>query len=190
MARDRILQIYRGTTAQNNAFTGAQGEITMDTTRKELRVHDGSTVGGNLVGLKPGFVCPFAGTTAPDGWLICDGSAISRTTYADLFAVIGTTYGEGDGNTTFNLPKGNFPFGTSIPTIPEQDAVATHPINQLVFYKLDGNKYSANNPHLLLTTSSGGLRNQSTSASNTGDQLGISLYVDPIANGIKAVIKY
>lgn len=105
MSRDRIIQVYRGTTAQNDAFTGAAGEITMDTTRKELRVHDGSTAGGNLVGLKPGFVCPFAGTTAPDGWLICDGSAVSRTTYADLFAVIGTTYGAGDGNSTFNLPN-------------------------------------------------------------------------------------
>lgn len=46
----------------------------------------------------------YAGDTAPTGWLFCDGSAISRTTYADLFAVIGTTYGVGDGSTTFNLP--------------------------------------------------------------------------------------
>ena len=105
MARDRILQIYRGTTAQNNAFTGAQGELTMDTDRKEIRIHDGSTAGGNVVGLTPGFIAPFAGSTAPDGWLVCDGSAISRTRYADLFAVIGTTYGEGDGNSTFNLPN-------------------------------------------------------------------------------------
>ena len=43
-------------------------------------------------------------TGAPNGWLICDGSAVSRTTYATLFAVIGTTYGTGDGSTTFNLP--------------------------------------------------------------------------------------
>lgn len=43
--------------------------------------------------------------TPPTGWLICDGSAISRTTYADLFAIIGTTYGAGDGSTTFNLPN-------------------------------------------------------------------------------------
>lgn len=51
--------------------------------------------------------------TPPSGWLICDGSAVSRTTYADLFAVIGTTYGAGDGSTTFNLPdfKGVFPLG-------------------------------------------------------------------------------
>jgi len=54
--------------------------------------------------LPPGAVLPFAGTTAPDGWLVCDGSAISRTTYADLYAYIGTLYGSGDGVTTFNLP--------------------------------------------------------------------------------------
>lgn len=52
-----------------------------------------------------GVVLPFAGTSAPSGWLLCDGSAISRTTYANLFAVLGTTYGLGDGSTTFNLPN-------------------------------------------------------------------------------------
>jgi microcystin-dependent protein len=51
--------------------------------------------------------------TPPTGWLICDGSAVSRTTYADLFAVLGTAYGVGDGTTTFNLPdlRGRFPLG-------------------------------------------------------------------------------
>lgn len=52
-----------------------------------------------------GVVQAFAGNTLPDGWLACDGSAVSRTTYADLYAVIGDTYGAGDGNTTFNLPN-------------------------------------------------------------------------------------
>ncbi|NBO39768.1 phage tail protein [bacterium] len=52
----------------------------------------------------PSVVLPFAGTSAPDGWLLCQGQAISRTTYAALFAVVGTTYGVGDGSTTFNLP--------------------------------------------------------------------------------------
>lgn len=51
-----------------------------------------------------GLVAPFAGTTAPALWALCYGQAISRTTYAALFAVIGTTYGVGDGTTTFNLP--------------------------------------------------------------------------------------
>ena len=51
-----------------------------------------------------GTIIPYGGTTAPTGFLVCDGSAVSRTTYAALFAVIGTKYGEGDGSTTFNLP--------------------------------------------------------------------------------------
>jgi len=51
-----------------------------------------------------GTVLPFAGSTAPEGWLLCFGQAVSRTTYANLFAVIGTTFGTGDGSTTFNLP--------------------------------------------------------------------------------------
>lgn len=54
--------------------------------------------------LPVGLVFPFAGTTVPDSFLECNGAAVSRTTYADLFAVIGTTYGTGDGSTTFNLP--------------------------------------------------------------------------------------
>ncbi len=55
----------------------------------------------------------YAASTAPDGYLICDGSAVSRTAYAALFAVISTTYGTGDGSTTFNLPnfKGRAPIG-------------------------------------------------------------------------------
>ena len=54
--------------------------------------------------LPSGMLAPFAGSTAPDGWLLSDGTAISRTTYASLFAIIGTTYGSGNGTTTFNLP--------------------------------------------------------------------------------------
>ena len=52
-----------------------------------------------------GIVQAFAGSTTPTGWLLCDGSAVSRTDYADLYAVIGDTYGAGDGTTTFNLPN-------------------------------------------------------------------------------------
>lgn len=51
-----------------------------------------------------GTVDDFAGATAPTGWLLCYGQAVSRTDYADLFAVIGTDYGSGDGSTTFNVP--------------------------------------------------------------------------------------
>jgi len=51
-----------------------------------------------------GGIQAYAGSSSPTGWLICDGSAVSRTTYSDLFAAISTTYGVGDGSTTFNLP--------------------------------------------------------------------------------------
>ena len=51
-----------------------------------------------------GSVIPYAGASAPTGFLLCDGSNVSRTTYATLFAVIGTTYGAGDGSSTFALP--------------------------------------------------------------------------------------
>jgi len=51
-----------------------------------------------------GTVFPFAGSTAPTGWLLAFGQAVSRTTYSKLFAAISTTYGSGDGSTTFNLP--------------------------------------------------------------------------------------
>ena len=63
----------------------------------------------------PGAVIPYAGSSAPDGWLLCDGRTVSRTTYAALFAVIGVTYGSGDGNTTFALPnlQGRVAAGTS-----------------------------------------------------------------------------
>jgi len=55
-------------------------------------------------------VLPYAASTAPDGWLLCNGSAVSRTTYAALFAAIGTSYGSGDGSTTFNLPDYRWTF--------------------------------------------------------------------------------
>lgn len=60
-----------------------------------------------------GTCLPFAGGSAPSGWLLCDGSAVSRSTYAALFAVISTSYGVGDGATTFNLPdmSDNYPKG-------------------------------------------------------------------------------
>ena len=51
-----------------------------------------------------GSIAAFAGSSLPAGWLLCDGSAISRETYSALFDAVGTTYGTGDGSTTFNVP--------------------------------------------------------------------------------------
>ena len=73
-----------------------------------------------------GEITMWATNTAPTGWLVCDGSAVSRSTYSALFGVLSTTYGVGDGSTTFNLPnlKGRVPVGrdasdTSFDTIGE-----------------------------------------------------------------------
>lgn len=91
-------------------------------------IHIGDAAGGDLAGTypdptvpglatvsPPGGIMLYAGVAAPTDWLLCDGSAVSRTTYADLFAVIGTTFGVGNGSTTFNLPdlRDRLPMGAS-----------------------------------------------------------------------------
>lgn len=61
--------------------------------------------GGTLYADNPiGSIIPYGGAAAPNGFLLCQGQAVSRVIYAELFAVIGTTYGSGDDSTTFNLP--------------------------------------------------------------------------------------
>ena len=64
-------------------------------------------------GLPAGSIIQWSTNTAPANWLLCDGSAVSRSTYPSLYAAIGTTYGAGDGSTTFNLPdlRGRVPVG-------------------------------------------------------------------------------
>jgi microcystin-dependent protein len=85
-----------------------------------------------LITLVPsGTTVPYAGGSAPSGWLLCDGAAVSRTTYAALFATIGTLFGVGNGSTTFNVPdlRGRFPLGkdnmggTSANRVPTANAV-------------------------------------------------------------------
>jgi microcystin-dependent protein len=77
-----------------------------DGTSGQVMQTDGSGVLSfiSITGIPTGTVNPYAGTTAPSDWLLCYGQAINRTTYSALFSVISTTYGIGDGSTTFNLP--------------------------------------------------------------------------------------
>lgn len=78
-----------------------------------------------------GTILAFGGVTAPNGFLICNGSAVSRTTYANLFAVIGTRYGAGDGWTTFNLPKlddGSFVRGVSTSAVGTKYSASLPPL--------------------------------------------------------------
>lgn len=87
--------------------------------------------GANLA--PTGAVTAYAGSSAPTGWLLCDGSAVSRATYATLFAITSTLYGAGNGTTTFNVPnlKGKIPVGfdaaeTEFDTLGETGGEKTH----------------------------------------------------------------
>lgn len=106
--------IPRITTAQRDGLAGADlwtGRVIYNTDTSKLQIH----IGGAWINVGPrtGAIEAFGGTTAPQGTLLCHGQEVSRTTYADLFAVIGTAFGAGDGATTFKLPdlRGRFPLG-------------------------------------------------------------------------------
>lgn len=108
-----------------NLFAGL---FWFDTTNDELKIrneaNDGWIVMGKFSGntntsdTPSGAILQFAGSSAPANWLLCDGSLVSRTTYANLFAAISTTYGAGDGSTTFKLPdlRGRVPVGEGLAT--------------------------------------------------------------------------
>lgn len=98
------------TPAPGDTFLGGEG-ITYIV--GDLNVGGSLTFGVGGPDPEIGCIKILAKASPPTGWLICDGSAISRTTYADLFTAIGTTFGVGDGSTTFNIPnvKGKVPVG-------------------------------------------------------------------------------
>ena len=105
----------------------AKGEPGFETDTGRLKVGDGATAWNVLAyfvpdsGLVPstpptGSITMFAGSSAPSGWLICDGTELSRETYSSLFSIVGTIYGSGNNTTTFNLPnlKGKVPAGLDV----------------------------------------------------------------------------
>lgn len=107
----------------NNAIRLARVAVTagdIDITNSQIidlrtfaSVGGGSATGSVSGGVPAGAVLQYGGSSAPAGWLLCDGSAVSRSTFATLFAAIGTSYGAGDGSTTFNIPNthGRMPVG-------------------------------------------------------------------------------
>jgi microcystin-dependent protein len=97
-----------GTAAVEGVGTAPGNVVQLDEEGK-LPAVDGSALTGLGV-VAPGTVLAFAGSTPPEGYLECDGAALSRTAYAALYAAIGTAFGAGDGSTTFNLPdlRGEF----------------------------------------------------------------------------------
>jgi microcystin-dependent protein len=81
---------------------GADGQVLTADSTQTNGIKWATPVTGTT--LPAGMIAPYAGATEPSGWLFCYGQAVNRTTYADLFAALSTTYGVGDGSTTFNLP--------------------------------------------------------------------------------------
>ena len=125
----KLNNVIDQTTFTSSAITGATLAVTSgqlkvnalgiganelaDNSVTTVKILDGSVTSGKLAAgaaLPAGAVMPFAMATAPTGWFSCDGALLSRTTYALLFAAIGTTFGVGDGSTTFAIPdlRGRF----------------------------------------------------------------------------------
>jgi microcystin-dependent protein len=112
-----------GDNIQDNSITSAELQTSSVTESKiaanavvTTKILDGAVTMAKLAAALQAYLVPtatellYAGDTAPAGFLMCDGTAVSRTTYASLFAVIGVRHGSGDGTTTFNVPdaRGRF----------------------------------------------------------------------------------
>lgn len=115
----------------------------------------------------PGQVIMFAGKSAPAGTLLCNGAAVSRTTYAELFAAIGTLYGAGDGTTTFNLPA--MLEGTVVTHTQKPDTVGTATSGEVIRHAHDASSASAGTHNHTITVSAGGAHSHSASAAAAGD---------------------
>lgn len=115
----------------DKTFVGTMKDWLMRLTIVERRLAI-SGGGGGTSAVGPGMIAPFAGGVVPSGWLLCNGAAVSRSTYADLFNAIGTSYGTGDGSTTFNLPdlRSRVPVGkgpdAEFDTLGETGGAKTH----------------------------------------------------------------
>jgi len=110
-----------GTFTANNAATFAVGPTAPTATTGTNTTQLATTAFVNAsIAASPstvsGAILMWPTASAPSGYLLCDGTAVSRTTYATLFALFGTTFGSGDGSTTFNLPNytNRMPYGTTI----------------------------------------------------------------------------
>lgn len=165
----------------------------MDTKIPGYIVRNGVAVGLNsnitLITTTPvGVVLPFAGSGAPNGYLICDGQEISRKEYSELFKVIGTTYGEGDGSTTFNIPdyRETVLIGTGENTT---DTIADHDVYELGEFKDDqsqGHWHILGNSNGTVTVSLGAsIKGGSITGANSGgeNRYPVDTALDAITDG-------
>lgn len=159
-------------TGKSNVYNPEPGEIVYDSSDSSFYGYSQTNTWLNLSAssttdsVPVGTVMPFAGSTAPSGYLLADGSAISRTEYASLFAVIATTYGAGDGSTTFNLPdtRGVFVRGVGTQTIGSvsySGTLGAKQNDQLQGHRhvMQNNTWNGGSAVGLYAISSGGLQN-------------------------------
>lgn len=174
------------------------GEITSFTAERIQAIEDASIVGGHIEGdnlilerhdetevdagivrgpegpggnVPVGGIFPFAGSASPDAlFLLCDGAAISRSTYSILFALIGTTYGVGDGSTTFNVPdlRGRAPIGVGDGPITSPRTLAS---------------IGGTETHLLTTAEMPAHTHVQNAHSHTSDYTGVTGYSNVAAGG-------
>ena len=175
------LKLPVGTTAQRP--TGATGDIRFNSTLSKVETYSGS-VWESVGGVPAGSVTCFAHSSVPSGWLECNGANVSRSTYATLFAAIGTTWGTGDGSSTFGLPdcRGEWvrgwdnsrgvDSGRSIATTQsDQNKAHTHTTNS-TSKTLTG--YFPNGPHGSLNQHTSGIFTESSSSFNEDTDQGSS----------------
>ena len=169
---------------KDNNFTGnnnfENGEITAKTqaiSDDSKKVATTEFVNNEIDTKDIGVIKEFAGSVALPGHLMCDGSAISRTTYARLFAVIGTTYGSGDGSTTFNIPDKRAAYGLGAGTSTKFTENETFTLGQVVNDRIQGHKHALN-ANIYGTTLSTG----PAFAAGAADLTGISVQ-NPITDG-------
>ncbi len=112
--RLRVLNVLTGAVTDSLMLRRANGNVTR-LSMNQLIIPWANITGAPIIA-PAGTITYYAGSSVPTGYLLCDGSAVSRTTYSDLFTAIGVVFGSGDGSTTFNLPdlRQRFPLGKAI----------------------------------------------------------------------------
>lgn len=145
------------------------------------------TVISSIAATPPATLTFYAGDVTiggpPTGWLLCDGSAVSRTTYAPLFAIIGTTYGVGNGTTTFNVPdfRGRVPMGldnmggssANVVTLPAADSLngtMGFEVHTLLLAELPSHTHTYTDQYVAGTTGGAFVGPSTTNSTSTLDQ--------------------